>query len=216
MRSLRPLAASCVVIAAALATELRAVLAGQGLDDVEVHYLPANLHNRPERIVPALRQLIDDAGDKRRRVRRLRRLRHGWSARCLPRRASGCRATPRRPLLRVLRRERTVRRPPRRRTGHVLPHRLPRQALRRVGLAGTRARSPPFAAADCTSATIAASSCCRRATTRPCSPPPRPRPTASGSSSGTSTPASNRSLRLLLSDSHARSSECPEIATRSS
>ena len=42
--------------------ELRAVLAGQGLDDVEVRYLPANLHNRPERIVPALRR-----GARRRR-----------------------------------------------------------------------------------------------------------------------------------------------------
>ena len=49
----------------ALASELRAVLAGQGLDDVEVRYLPANLHNRPERIVPALREVIDDAGGER-------------------------------------------------------------------------------------------------------------------------------------------------------
>ncbi len=58
----RPLVIAC----GALASELRTVLAGQGLDDVEVRFLPANLHNRPERIVPALRQLIDDAGDKRR------------------------------------------------------------------------------------------------------------------------------------------------------
>lgn len=54
-----------VIACGALATELRAVLTGQGLDGVEVHYLPANLHNRPERIVPALRELIDGAGTER-------------------------------------------------------------------------------------------------------------------------------------------------------
>jgi Protein of unknown function (DUF1638) len=54
-----------VIACGALATELRAVLTGQGLDGVEVRYLPANLHNRPERIVPALRELIDGAGTER-------------------------------------------------------------------------------------------------------------------------------------------------------
>ena len=54
-----------VVACGALATELRAVLAGQGLDAVDVRYLPANLHNRPERIVPALRELIERHGDGR-------------------------------------------------------------------------------------------------------------------------------------------------------
>ena len=58
-------AAPLVVACGALASELRAVLAGQGLDDIEVRYLPANLHNRPERIVPALRQVLDDAGGER-------------------------------------------------------------------------------------------------------------------------------------------------------
>lgn len=52
----------------ALAAELRAVLAADSLaDGVEVRYLPANLHNRPERIVPALREAIDQydpAGDR--------------------------------------------------------------------------------------------------------------------------------------------------------
>ena len=47
-----------VIACGALATELRAVLAGQGLSDVEVRYLPANLHNRPEQIVPALADLV--------------------------------------------------------------------------------------------------------------------------------------------------------------
>ena len=48
----RPLVIAC----AALASDLRAVLAEQGLADaIEVRYLPAPLHNRPDRIVPALR-----------------------------------------------------------------------------------------------------------------------------------------------------------------
>jgi Protein of unknown function (DUF1638) len=51
-----------VIACGALAAELRAVLGGQGLDAVDVRYLPANLHNRPERIVPALRELIERAG----------------------------------------------------------------------------------------------------------------------------------------------------------
>ena len=43
----------------ALVAELRAVLALDGLEaEVEVRYLPANLHNHPERIVPALRELL--------------------------------------------------------------------------------------------------------------------------------------------------------------
>jgi len=44
------------------------VLASNGLtDDVDVRYLPANLHNRPERIEPALRELLaelDPDGDR--------------------------------------------------------------------------------------------------------------------------------------------------------
>lgn len=51
-----------VVACGALATELRAVLRANGLDDlVEVRYLPANLHNRPHEIVPHLRDVIHDA-----------------------------------------------------------------------------------------------------------------------------------------------------------
>lgn len=53
----RPLVLAC----GALVAELRAVLAANGLTDaVDVHYLPANLHNRPERIVPSLRMLIGE------------------------------------------------------------------------------------------------------------------------------------------------------------
>jgi len=55
-----------VLACAALASDLRAVLDTHGLAGaVEVRYLPAPLHNRPERIVPALReQLADVARDR--------------------------------------------------------------------------------------------------------------------------------------------------------
>ena len=60
----RPLVLAC----GALVSELRSVLASNGLADaVDVRYLPANLHNRPERIEPALRELLaelDPAGDR--------------------------------------------------------------------------------------------------------------------------------------------------------
>ncbi|MGI9028423.1 MAG: DUF1638 domain-containing protein [Ilumatobacteraceae bacterium] len=47
-----------VIACAALAGELKAVLPADG---VEVRSLPAHLHNRPERIVPALTPLLDAA-----------------------------------------------------------------------------------------------------------------------------------------------------------
>lgn len=57
-----------VLACGALVAELRSVLAASGLTDaVEVSYLPANLHNRPEQIVPALRRLlaeVDPDGDR--------------------------------------------------------------------------------------------------------------------------------------------------------
>ncbi|MGD9996068.1 MAG: DUF1638 domain-containing protein [Ilumatobacteraceae bacterium] len=57
-----------VLACGALATELRAVLGASGLGDrVEVRYLPANLHNRPEQIVPALRALLAEHDPDRRR-----------------------------------------------------------------------------------------------------------------------------------------------------
>ena len=59
---LRPLVLAC----GALAGELRAVLAASGFAaHVDVEYLPANLHNRPDSIVPMLRpqlQVAVDAG----------------------------------------------------------------------------------------------------------------------------------------------------------
>lgn len=59
----RPLILAC----GALANDLRHVLKGSaGADDAaqplaDVQYLPANLHNRPDRIVPELRPVLDAA-----------------------------------------------------------------------------------------------------------------------------------------------------------
>jgi Protein of unknown function (DUF1638) len=61
--------APLVIACGALASELRAVLKAQGLDGrVEVTYLPANLHNRPERIVPELEPLLERAAEQHRNV----------------------------------------------------------------------------------------------------------------------------------------------------
>ena len=61
----RPLVIAC----GALTADLRAVLAADGLDEVvEVQYLPANHHSRPERIVPALRPLLEAAVSAGRQV----------------------------------------------------------------------------------------------------------------------------------------------------
>lgn len=52
----RPLVIAC----GALASELRAVLAGDALGGaVDVHYLPAHLHNRPDGITPAVEAVLD-------------------------------------------------------------------------------------------------------------------------------------------------------------
>jgi hypothetical protein len=61
MPTTRPLVIAC----GALAGELRAVLAAHRLaDEVEVRYLPAHLHNRPEQIVPAVEAALVAAGDR--------------------------------------------------------------------------------------------------------------------------------------------------------
>ena len=61
----RPLIVAC----GALARELRAVLTASGLTEaIEVTYLPAHLHNRPDQIVPALRPLVQAAVDRDRPV----------------------------------------------------------------------------------------------------------------------------------------------------
>ena len=59
----RPLVIAC----GALASDLRAVLAQLGIEDsVDVTYLPAPHHSRPERIVPAIREQLarDDDGER--------------------------------------------------------------------------------------------------------------------------------------------------------
>jgi hypothetical protein len=53
----RPLVVAC----GALATELRSVLRANDLDDIEVRYLSANLHNVPGQIVPTLRPILAEA-----------------------------------------------------------------------------------------------------------------------------------------------------------
>jgi hypothetical protein len=57
-----------VIACGALVSELRAVLAADDLAGrIEVRYLPANLHNRPDKIVPALRDLLaelDPTGER--------------------------------------------------------------------------------------------------------------------------------------------------------
>ena len=56
----RPLVLAC----GALAADLRAVLGASGFDaHVDVEYLPANLHNRPDSIPPALRPHLVAAAD---------------------------------------------------------------------------------------------------------------------------------------------------------
>jgi hypothetical protein len=61
----RPLVLAC----GALAGDLRAVLAAGGLDaHVDVEYLPANLHNRPDTITTTLRPRLQAAVDARRPV----------------------------------------------------------------------------------------------------------------------------------------------------
>jgi len=56
----KPLLIAC----GALASDLRAVLAQLGLaDTIEIRYLPAPHHSRPERIVPAIREQLAAADD---------------------------------------------------------------------------------------------------------------------------------------------------------
>ncbi len=58
----RPLVIAC----GALVSELRAVLVASGIEDsVEVRYLPANLHNRPEKIAPQVAELLAQESDRR-------------------------------------------------------------------------------------------------------------------------------------------------------
>ena len=52
-----------VIACGALVTELRAVLEQSGLSHIDVHWLPAPYHQRPEKIVPALKEVVAEKGD---------------------------------------------------------------------------------------------------------------------------------------------------------
>lgn len=57
-----PLSPRTLVIACgALAAEIRAVIAANGLEAIDVRCVPAGYHNRPERIAPSVKRLIDRA-----------------------------------------------------------------------------------------------------------------------------------------------------------
>ena len=58
----RPLIIAC----GALVSELRSVLVASGIEDsVEVKYLPANLHNRPENIAPQVEEILASSSKRR-------------------------------------------------------------------------------------------------------------------------------------------------------
>ena len=84
-----------VIACGALAAESRAIARRRGWE-IDVHPMPALLHNRPERIAPALERCYRDAAIGRydavavayARLRELRRDRRGCSSRARHRRAS--------------------------------------------------------------------------------------------------------------------------------
>lgn len=57
---MRPAARLLVIACAALARELQAIRRLGGWDHVDVRYLPADLHNRPERICDEVRALLEE------------------------------------------------------------------------------------------------------------------------------------------------------------
>ena len=64
-----PTDAPLIVACGALARELRAVLQAADLENaIEVVYLPANLHNAPDQIVPTLRPLMSTAAAQNRPI----------------------------------------------------------------------------------------------------------------------------------------------------
>ena len=134
-----------IIACGALAHEITALRRANGWDQLDVRCLPAELHNRPERIPAAVRALIQ-------------------SSRCHYRsifvaygdcgtgglldavlRGGGRRAHPGRPLLRVLRDRPCVRGACRGGARHVLSHGFSAAAFRAPGDSRSRARSPPGA-----------------------------------------------------------------------
>lgn len=55
---------SLLIACGALAAEIRAVIAANGLEAIDVRCVPAGYHNRPERIAPAVKRLILKARGK--------------------------------------------------------------------------------------------------------------------------------------------------------
>jgi hypothetical protein len=53
-----------IVACGALAREIQAVLRASGLDQIEVDYLPAHLHNTPGEITPRIAERLEAAGDR--------------------------------------------------------------------------------------------------------------------------------------------------------
>ena len=49
-----------VLACGALASDIRAIVSTSGWEHVDFEYLPANYHNRPEKIVPALQPILDE------------------------------------------------------------------------------------------------------------------------------------------------------------
>ncbi len=99
-----------IIACGALAHEITALRRANGWDQLDVRCLPAELHNRPEKIPDAVRALIRCvARPLPLDLRGLRRLRHGRAARRGAARG-GRRAHPGRALLRVLRHGAGIRR----------------------------------------------------------------------------------------------------------
>lgn len=65
-KAMSPDSQPLIIACGALVSEIRAVLLTSGLEDsVEVKYLPANLHNRPEKISPQVEELLAQSKDRR-------------------------------------------------------------------------------------------------------------------------------------------------------
>ena len=138
-----------VIACGALASELRAVLRPAGLADaVEISYLPAHITTGPSGSCPHPRAVARPTTTASARVHRLRRLRHRrrTSTRCSAEHRRSATRLPGDHCYEFFAGAATFAAHARGRARHLLPHRLPRQALRRAVWQGARARSPPPAA----------------------------------------------------------------------
>ena len=53
-----------ILACGALARELQAVIEANGLDGVDIEYIPARLHNTPDKITPEVERRLIEAGDR--------------------------------------------------------------------------------------------------------------------------------------------------------